>query len=99
MTGTASPRGPVSRWGPADQAGALNEITAAKVLEATAPVRQGRVHELAHVLHEGIPAFPGRTFRQYPTTTSHQVNRHSPLAGPAGLGRNNVNWIVGQMSG
>ena len=54
-----------SRYGPDDEAGALNEITPAKVLEAVRLVRQGRVYDLAHVLHEDIPAFPGRSFRQY----------------------------------
>jgi len=87
-----------SRWGPDDEAGALNEITPAKVLEAVALVRRGAVHDLAHVLHQDIPAFPGRTFRQYLTTNYHQVNRRSPLAGPEGLGRNNVNWVVEQIT-
>jgi kynurenine formamidase len=86
-----------SKWGPQDQAGGLNEITAAKRLEAIGLVRWGSVYDLAHVLHQDIPAFPGRTFRQYLTTNYHQVNRRSPLAGPTGLGRNNVNWIVEQM--
>jgi kynurenine formamidase len=87
-----------SRWGPDDQAGALNEITPAKVVEAVALVRQGRVHDLAHVLHADIPAFPGRTFRQYLTTAAHHVNRRRPDAGPAGLGTNNVNWVVEQIT-
>jgi kynurenine formamidase len=87
-----------SRYGPDDEAGALNEITPAKVLEAVRLVRQGRVYDLAHVLHEDIPAFPGRTFRQYLTTNYHQINRRHPDAGAAGLGRNNVNWIVEQVT-
>jgi len=87
-----------SRYGPADEAGALNEITPAKVLEAVRLVRQGRVYDLAHVLHEDIPAFPGRSFRQYLTTNYHQINRRHPDAGPAGLGRNSVNWIVEQVT-
>ena len=87
-----------SRYGPEDEAGALNEITPAKVLEAVRLVRFGRVYDLAHVLHEDIPAFPGRSFRQYLTTNYHQINRRHPGAGPAGLGRNSVNWIVEQVS-
>src|ERR671929_184087 len=43
-----------SRYGPDDEAGALNEITATKVVEAVRLVRQGRVYDLAHVLHEAI---------------------------------------------
>src|SRR5215470_13453198 len=87
-----------SKYGPDDQAGALNEITPAKVLEAVGLVRQGRVYDLAHVLDQNIPAFPGRTFRQYLTTNYHQINRRHPDAGPAGLGSNSVNWIVEQVT-
>src|SRR5438477_2875026 len=87
-----------SKYGPDDQAGALNEITPGKVLEAVRLVRRGRVYDLAHVLHQDIPAFPGRTFRQYLTTNYHQINRRHPDAGPAGLGRNSVNWIVEQIT-
>jgi kynurenine formamidase len=96
---TAPPQNGTSQWWPSkygadDQAGALNEITPAKVLQAVRLVRQGRVYDLAHVLHQDIPAFPGRTFRQYLTTNYHQINRRHPDAGPAGLGHNSVNWIV-----
>jgi kynurenine formamidase len=87
-----------SRYGADDEAGALNEITPAKVLEAVALVRSGVVHDLAHVLHADIPAFPGRTFRQYLTTNAHQVNRRRPDAGAEGWGRNNVNWVVEQVT-
>jgi hypothetical protein len=53
-----------SRYGAGDEAGALNEITPGKVLEAVRLVRHGLVYDLAHVLQQDIPAFPGRTFRQ-----------------------------------
>ena len=86
-----------SRYGEDDQAGALNEITPAKVVEAARLVRTGVVHDLAHVLHEDVPAFPGRSFRQHLTTNAHYVNRRRPGAGPEGWGRNNVNWIVEQV--
>jgi len=75
-----------SKYGADDQAGALNEITPAKVLQAVRLARQGRVYDLAHVLDQDIPAFPGRTFRQYLTTNYHQINRRHPDAGQAGLG-------------
>jgi hypothetical protein len=87
-----------SRYGAEDEAGALNEITPGKVLEAVRLVRQGRVYDLAHVLDQDIPAFPGRTFRQYLTTNYHHINRRGPDAGPVGLGCNSVNWIVEQVT-
>ena len=87
-----------SRYGPDDEAGALNEIGPEKVLEAVGLVRRGRVFDLAHVLHADVPAFPGRTFRQYLTTNAHQVNRRRADAGPEGWGRNNVNWVVEQVT-
>src|SRR5215472_4530064 len=83
-----------SKYGPDDQAGALNEITPDKVLEAVRLVRQGRAYDLAHVLHQDIPAFPGRTFQQCLTTSDHLSSQRGPDADPAGLGRNKVNWVV-----
>jgi kynurenine formamidase len=87
-----------SRWGPDDEAGALNEITRNVVLDAVRLVRTGRIYDLAHVLHADVPAFPGRTFRQYLTTNYHFVNRRRPGGGPEGLGRNAVNWVVEQIT-
>ncbi|WP_158579930.1 cyclase family protein [Geodermatophilus marinus] len=87
-----------SRWGADDQAGALNEITPATVLAAVSLVRTGRVLDLAHVLHAGVPAFPGRTYRSYLTTNAHAVNRRRPGGTPEGWGRNAVNWVVEQVT-
>ena len=87
-----------SKYGDGDEAGALNEITPAKVLSAVGLVRRGVVYDLAHVLHADIPAFPGRTFRQYLTTNYHQINQRRPDTGGTGWGRNNVNWIVEQVT-
>ncbi|MGY1642618.1 cyclase family protein [Geodermatophilus sp. SYSU D00703] len=87
-----------SRWGPDDEAGALNEITPAGVLAAVSLVRSGRVFDLAQVLHADVPAFPGRTFRSYLTTNYHYVNRRRADGGPEGWGRNSVNWIVEQIT-
>jgi kynurenine formamidase len=100
MTATPSTREAwwPSRYGPDDQAGALNEITPAARVRAAGLVREGRVYDLAHVLDDNVPAFPGRTFRQFLTTSAHQLNRRAPGAGPEGLGRNNVNWVVEHVS-
>ena len=87
-----------SRYGAEDQAGALNEIGPRQVLDAVRLVRQGRVYDLAHELHADVPAFPGRTFRQYLTTNAHHVNRRRPDAGREGWGRNDVNWVVEQIT-
>lgn len=87
-----------SRYGADDTAGSLNEITPAGVAAAAALVRHGRVFDLSHELHEGIPVFPGRSFRQFLTTTAHQTNRRAAGGGPGGLGHNHVNWIVEQVA-
>ena len=83
-----------SVYGPDDQTGMLNEITPGKVAEAARLVQEGRVYDMAHILDDKVPAFPGRTFRQSLTTSAHLLNRRRPDAGPAGWGENNVNWIV-----
>jgi len=73
-----------SRYGAGDEAGALNEITAAKRIDAARLVRQGRTFDLAHELHADVPAFPGRTFRQW-------MPEHAP---DGGIGRNHVHWVA-----
>lgn len=88
-----------SRYGADDQIGALNEVTSRSVLQAAGLVSRGRVYDLSHVLDEHIPAFPGRSFRQYLTTPAHQLNARRDDAGPqGGWGKNDVNWIVEQVS-
>jgi kynurenine formamidase len=72
-----------SRYGAEDEAGALNEIGPANVVRAASLVRLGRVFDLAHVLDDTVPSFPGRSFRQFLTT--------DPMRR---VGRNEVNWIV-----
>lgn len=73
-----------SRWGREDSAGALNTITPAKRAAAAALVRTGRVFDLAHELHDAVPAFPGRTFRQW-------IAERAPNGG---IGANHVHWIA-----
>jgi kynurenine formamidase len=72
-----------SRYGADDEAGSLNEITAGHVERAARLVRRGEVFDLAHVLDDSVPAFPGRSFRQHLTT--------DPLRR---LGANDVNFVV-----
>ena len=88
-----------SRYGQGDVIGSLNEVTPQATLRGAALVRQGAVFDLSHVLDEHIPAFPGRSFRQFLTTPAHQVNARRDDAGPqGGWGANDVNWIVEQVS-
>jgi kynurenine formamidase len=85
------------RWWPSpfgadDQRGMLNLVDEAKRLEALRLVREGRMFDLGHELHEGIPVFPGRFFRQTLVTTAHHAN-------PAGgVGDNDVNWVTEQVA-
>jgi kynurenine formamidase len=67
----------------ADERGALALIDATNVLRGVSLARTGQVFDLAHVLDQNIPAFPGRTFRQLLTTNPTRT-----------VGRNEVNWIV-----
>jgi kynurenine formamidase len=56
-----------SKYGAGDEAGSLNEITRAHRVRAARLVRRGEVFDLAHVLDDAVPAFPGRSFRQHLT--------------------------------
>ncbi len=51
-----------SRWGAADQRGAVNELTPAKVLEAKNLIRTGAVYQLGHVYESSMPLFGTRHF-------------------------------------
>ena len=86
------------RWWPSpfgadDQIGMLNHVDDAKRREALALVRDGRMYDLSHDLHEDVPVFPGRYFRQTLVTTAHHFN---PMGG---VGDNNVNWVIESVSG
>jgi kynurenine formamidase len=61
--------------------GALRHIDAAKRAAALTAARTGRLYDLGRELHEGIPVFPGRHFRQTLV----------PNPGPT-LGENMVDW-------
>ncbi len=51
-----------SRWGAADQRGAANRITAAKVLEAKSLMTQGTVYQLGRAYEAAMPMFGTRHF-------------------------------------
>jgi kynurenine formamidase len=66
----------------------LNHIDDAKRRAAMRLVREGRLYDLAHVLDESVPVFPGRYFRQTLVTTAHHANAATPL------GENQFNWLT-----
>jgi hypothetical protein len=73
-----------SKYGADDQAGALNEITPGKVLEAIRLVRQGRIYDLAHVLHQGCDTW---SYGPYPPEDPDEfllVISHAKLRGATG---------------
>ena len=51
-----------SRWGAADQRGAANRITAAKVLEAKTLITRGTVYQLGRVYESAMPMFGSRHY-------------------------------------
>lgn len=53
-----------SKYGPTDVLGAINEITPAKVLQATKLVREGKVYEMGVLLEKGVPAPRSRYWTQ-----------------------------------
>ncbi len=60
-----TPAGPEwwpSEWGPDDERGAANLITAAKVLEATALIREGQIYELGREYEPSMPLVGNRHF-------------------------------------
>ncbi len=50
----------VSEWGPEDQAGAANRITAESVLAASELIKTGKTYSLGIVIDSTTPAFPPR---------------------------------------
>jgi kynurenine formamidase len=81
-----------SRFGEGDELGMLNHVDDAKRVEALRLVHTGRLYDLGRVLHEDIPVFPGRYFKQILVTTAHHQNAAMPV------GENMVNWITEQVS-
>ncbi len=73
-----------SRYGVHDSIGALNEISPFAIVQAAKLVTEGVVVDLAHVLDEYSPAFPGRTFKQW-------MHESAP---EGGIGDNAVHWVA-----
>jgi kynurenine formamidase len=88
-----------SPYGETDEHGSLNEITPAKVVQATQLVREGRVFDLGRTLDANVPHFASRYFQQTLVSASHIINPRQAGNGAMGLGCNNVNWITEQVSG
>src|SRR5262252_5116181 len=51
-----------SRWGAADQRGAANRITPAKVLEAKGLITKGNLYQLGRAYESAMPIFGTRHF-------------------------------------
>jgi kynurenine formamidase len=51
-----------SPWGPADERGAANRITPAKVLEAVKLIKTGKIYQLGRLYEHGMPLFGSRHF-------------------------------------
>jgi kynurenine formamidase len=89
-----------SPFGADDQLGMLNHIDEAKRVAALRLVRSGRLYDLGHDLHEDVPTFPGRYFRQTLVTTAHHTNAMGmDMGSPTGVGANKVNWVTEIVSG
>ena len=65
-----------SEWGPADQRGAANRLTAERVKEASRLIRDGKVYSLGRLYEHGMP-LPGK--RHFSLTIPG-----SPTGGPTG---------------
>lgn len=73
-----------SRYGSLDEVGSMTEVSSVGIVEAAGLVRHGIVFDLAHILDERSPAFPGRTFKQW-------MHERSPNGG---IGENRVHWVA-----
>src|SRR6476619_6372518 len=73
-----------SRWGAADQRGAANRITPAKVLEAKEMIKTGTLYQLGHVYEPGMPMFGTRHFslripQAFPMPGKNQAVYHDEI--------------------
>ncbi len=77
-----------AKWGPTDQVGAGNLLTAEKRLAALASVRQGRVYDVSHEIYMGAPDFGAKPAAVFPDVDS---GRHGAIrsSGAVRLGATN----------
>ena len=73
-----------SQWGAADQRGAANRITPAKVLDAKAMIKTGTLYQLGHVYEPGMPMFGTRHFslripQAFPMPGKNQAVYHDEI--------------------
>ena len=76
---------PPSPWGPNDQTGATNRVTAAVTKAAAAEIKDGKVIEMSYPLADGIPLFGTRFTKTILTATS--------LAPGAAFGENQLTYM------
>jgi len=76
---------PVSPWGPSDQTGATNRITAAVTKAAAAEIQTGKVISMNYPLVDGVPLFGSRFTKTILTATG--------LAPGGALGENQLTYM------
>jgi kynurenine formamidase len=73
-----------SKWGAADQRGAANRITPAKVIEARDLIKQGKLYQLGHVYEAGMPMYGTRHYsiripQAFPMPGKNQAVYHDEI--------------------
>jgi kynurenine formamidase len=76
---------PASPWGPSDQTGATNRVTAAVTKAAAAEIQTGKVITMSYPLTDGVPLFGTRFTKTILTATS--------LAPGASFGENELTYM------
>jgi kynurenine formamidase len=76
---------PASPWGPNDQTGATNRVTAAVTKAAAGEIQTGKVTAMSFNLVDGVPLFGTRFTKTILTATT--------LAPGGGLGENNLTYM------
>ena len=89
-----------SEWGPDDERGAANRLTADKVLQAASLIREGRVYELGRDYEAGMPLFPGRHYSlTIPGSPTHGPFGKNQLVGHDELVSGQIGQVGTQFDG